>query len=102
MGVPLDTSAGGQNLVSLEGSKCTATFKGSDVHLTPVQLCDLPMENPQVNPNFKTMKHQYIWAMGPEPSGEDFGFVAKVDTVSGETTKFSEAGLYPSEPVFIP
>ncbi|CAL4115505.1 unnamed protein product, partial [Meganyctiphanes norvegica] len=100
--IPLNTSGGGDNLISLEGSKCTATLKGTDVVLSPVQLSDVPMENPTVNPKIKTLKHRYIWAMGPDPQGGDLGFVAKVDTSSGETTKFSEAGLYPSEPVFIP
>lgn len=100
--IPLKTSGGEENLITLEGTKCTATLKGSDVVLSPVRLCEMPMENPSVNPKCVTTKHRYIWAMGPDPQGGDIGFVVKVDTTSGECTKFSEAGLYPSEPVFIP
>lgn len=40
------------------------------------KLCDIPFENPCINPKQQGGKYSFVWAMGPDPEGADKGFVS--------------------------
>ncbi|KAK4298434.1 hypothetical protein Pmani_029226 [Petrolisthes manimaculis] len=98
--VPINTK-GKEKLVTLPGTSCTASWSGQEITLHSEKLTSIPIENPCINPSRAGRKHQYLWAMGPSPEGKDCGFVMKLDVGSGETTMYTQDGLYCGAPEFI-
>lgn len=45
------------------------------VTLKGEKLCDIPIENPCINPTRRGGKYSFVWAMGPDPEGGDKGLV---------------------------
>lgn len=98
--VPLNAK-GKETLITLQGTLCTAAWSGQEVTLKSEKLCEVPFENPCINPKYGGSKYNFLWAMGPDPEGSDKGFVMKVNLSSGETHKFTEDRLYCSSPQFV-
>ncbi|XP_045599532.1 carotenoid isomerooxygenase [Procambarus clarkii] len=98
--IPLNTK-GKEKLVTLPGTSCTASWSAQEIVLQCEKLTRIPIENPCINPKIRSSKHQYIWAMGPDPNGGDSGFVIKLDVTSGETFMFTEDKIYCAAPEFV-
>lgn len=98
--VPLNAK-GKETLISLEGTSCSASWSGQEVMLKGEKLCDVPFENPCINPKRQGEKHSFVWAMGPDPEGGDKGFAVKLNVNSGESFKFTEDQIYCSSPEFV-
>lgn len=98
--IPVNTK-GKEKLITLPDTSCTASWSGQEIVLQSEKLSEIPIENPCINPKMKASKHQFIWAMGPDPNGGDSGFVMKLSVSSGETFTFSEEKIYCAAPEFI-
>lgn len=55
------------------------------------------LELPRIAPAARTREHRYVYAQGSATA--DGNHVVKVDTTTGETTTWSEAGLFVEEPI---
>ncbi|KAG0726478.1 Carotenoid isomerooxygenase [Chionoecetes opilio] len=98
--VPLNAK-GKETLVTLQGTTCTAAWSGQEVVLKTEKLCEVPFENPCINPAHRGGKYSFLWAMGPDPEGGDKGFAIKLNVHSGESHNFTEDQLYCSSPEFV-
>jgi len=97
----LDECEQNTNLVTLKYTTATATKTGDKaMECTPDIICDEPFEFPQVN--YKMVngkKYNYLYGLGYMSAFLDC--IIKIDVLSRSTLKWSEAGSYPSEPVFV-
>lgn len=98
--VPLNAK-GKETLITLQGTSCSAVWSGQEVTLKSEKLCEVPLENPCINPKHRGSKYSFLWSMGPDPEGGDKGFAMKLNISSGETHKFTEDKLYVSGPEFV-
>ena len=54
---------------------CVTVHMITQVTLKSEKLCEVPFENPCINPKYGGSKYNFLWAMGPDPEGTDKGFV---------------------------
>ena len=64
-------------------------------------LCDTKIELPQFNSDFQTEEYRYIYGCGTETEGNFLDCIVKIDTHTGESSRWYHEDHYPSEPVFV-
>ncbi|XP_049868031.1 carotenoid isomerooxygenase-like [Pectinophora gossypiella] len=71
--------------------------------LQPRLLAHLGCETPRIHYDLLNGRpYRYFYAISSDVDSENPGAIIKVDTISGQTTTWSVAGCYPSEPIFVP
>ncbi|KAE8742800.1 hypothetical protein FOCC_FOCC011658 [Frankliniella occidentalis] len=68
----------------------------------PRPLCDLGCETPRIHPRLTSRPYRFFYAISADVDADNPGTLIKVDTWTGSCATWGEAGLYPSEPIFIP
>jgi carotenoid cleavage dioxygenase-like enzyme len=75
--------------------------KDSTMRATERVLANSPVDLPSINNLYRRKDYQYAYAVSMNNSKDLFSAVAKVDVKCGDTIRYSAAGRYPSEPVFV-
>ena len=71
--------------------------------VTRKTLAPAPLELPRINYETHAGKpYRFVWGTGIEVRGDFLDSIVRIDTETGEVSRWHEAGLYPGEPVFVP
>ena len=71
--------------------------------VTRKTLAPVPLELPRINYETHAGKpYRFVWGTGIEVRGDFLDSIVRIDTETGEVSRWHEAGLYPGEPVFVP
>ncbi|GMU52767.1 MAG: 15,15' beta carotene dioxygenase [Candidatus Xenobia bacterium] len=67
-------------------------------------LTDLSLELPRIHPARLGRPYRYVYGMSQRPgtSRDFFNMLARIDVTGGPELTWSEPGVYPGEPVFVP
>ncbi|CAD6217193.1 GSCOCG00004716001-RA-CDS [Cotesia congregata] len=85
-------------------SRKASAYKLPDgkIFVKPELICDLGCETPRFNYKLLGKEYRYFYAISSDVDLDNPGTVIKVDTATKTRVTWSEKGLYPSEPIFVP
>jgi carotenoid cleavage dioxygenase-like enzyme len=66
------------------------------------RLSDVPLELPRIAPFVEGRAHRFVYAVGNQDRASFFDCLHRVDVRDGTVRTFTQPGLFPNEPVFIP
>ena len=71
--------------------------------VTHQTLAPTALELPRINYDACAGKpYRYVWGTGIEVAGDFLDSIVKIDTGTGKVMSWTEGGVYPGEPVFVP
>ncbi|XP_014262658.2 carotenoid isomerooxygenase-like [Cimex lectularius] len=92
-----------KNLVTLKETNARAYWSKGKIYAVPEILCKIGCETPRINyPLYMGKKYRYFYAISSDVDLENPGTLIKVDTYTKKYRTWSEQGVFPSEPIFIP